>query len=69
MSLRALSMMSAKSHSTLAEGSERTARAMAALRRIERFGFRASTCDEGISPTNAARFGWRRCLPRTEAFE
>ena len=23
----------------------------------ERFGFRVSTCDEGISPTNAARFG------------
>ena len=29
----------------------------------ERFGFRVSTCDEGISPTN-----WRQRLPRKEAF-
>ena len=32
----------------------------------ERVGFRVSTCDEGISPTDAARFDWRRCLPRPE---
>ena len=36
---------------------------------VERFGFRVSACDEGTSPTNAARFDWRRCLARTEAFE
>ena len=35
----------------------------------ERFGFRVSICDEGISPTDAARFDWRRGLPHTEAFE
>ena len=35
----------------------------------ERFGFRVSTKDEEISQTNAAHRDWRRCLPRTEAFE
>ena len=29
----------------------------------ERFGFRVSTCDEVILPTNAARSDWRQCLP------
>ena len=43
---------------------------MAALRLQESdldFVFRPAM--KGISPTNAARFDWRRCLPRTEAFE
>ena len=58
---RALSMMPAESHSALAKDLGELREPWLPSGAGERFGVRVSTCDEGFSPTSAARFDWRRC--------
>ena len=59
--------MPAKSHSAVAEGFGNRATHGWPSSAGERFKFRASICDEGTSPTNAARCDWRRCLLRRQS--